>query len=355
LDEPSLERTDPSTRVRCRLLALAVIICVPLVASGCGGNGQSTLRPNSHAAHSIATLWWVMLVAAAVILGVVLVLLALALLRTRGDASPPRRVAFFGTPFVVVGGLAVPAVLLVALFVGTLIVLPKTSPAARRAVASPGSGTGGLVVVVTGRQWFWDVDYPDAHVRTANEIHLPIGQTATLEARTGDVIHSLWIPELNRKIDMIPGQANSIRVRPLRAGVYRGQCAEFCGLQHAHMSLYVVVEPAAQFRQWLAQEAQPAARPATAAVERGEQVFLSSSCVYCHTISGTNASGQVGPDLTHVASRLSLAAGTLSNGVGNLAGWILDPQHVKPGNRMPATALSGPDLQSLLSYLESLH
>jgi len=296
-----------------------------------------------------------MLVGSAVIFGVVLLLLAVALLRRRGAEPPARRVAFFGTPFVLVGGLAVPALILLGLFVGTLVVLPKTSPAASTAAASgAGRPTDGLRVVVTGRQWFWDVDYPDAHVRTANEIHLPIGETATLEAQTADVIHSLWIPELNRKIDMIPGQTNTIRIRPLRAGVYRGQCAEFCGLQHAHMSLYVVVEPAGRFRQWLKQEVQPAVRPASNATERGEQVFLSSACVYCHTISGTNASGKVGPDLTHVASRLSLAAGTLPNSVGYLAGWILDPQHVKPGNRMPATALDGPDLQSLLAYLESL-
>jgi cytochrome c oxidase subunit 2 len=333
---------------RCRLAAL--LLLAGLVA-GCG-NQQSTLRPHSHAAHSIATLWWVMLTAATVIFGVVVVLLLAAVARRRGDAEPPRWAANLGAPFVLVGGLVVPTLLLVGLFVLTLVVLPKTSPAA--SAHSGASGAAGLEVLVTGRQWFWDVEYPARHVRTANEIHIPVGETVTIRVQSGDVIHSLWIPELNRKIDTIPDQTNSIRVKVDRAGTYRGQCAEFCGLQHAHMGLWVVAEPRADFRRWLAEQAGPARRPSDETIARGQQVFLGSACVYCHTIAGTNASGRVGPDLTHVASRLSLAAATIPNSVGNLAGWILDPQHVKPGNRMPATDLTGPDLQALLAYLESL-
>jgi cytochrome c oxidase subunit 2 len=323
-----------------------VVATTVLCATGCGGNGQSTLRPASRAAHTISWLWWAMLVGSAVVLGVVLVLLLTAVLRRRGDVPGRSRL---GTPFVLVSGLVVPAIALAALFAATLVVLPKTSPAAATA-----RGGEGLRVAVTGRQWFWDVDYPERGVHTANEIHLPVGETATIAVRTADVIHSLWIPELNRKIDMIPGQTNSIRVRPLRVGTFRGQCAEFCGLQHANMALYVVVEPPADFARWLAAQARPAAQPATERLQEGQQLLLGSSCVYCHRIAGTNATGRVGPDLTHVASRLSLAAGTIPNGKGYLAGWILDPQHVKPGNKMPGTDFTGAELQVLLDYLESL-
>jgi cytochrome c oxidase subunit 2 len=153
---------------------------------------------------------------------------------------------------------------------------------------------------------------------------------------------------------VIPGDTNEVVFRASHAGVFRGQCAEFCGLQHAHMALYVVAEPQAAFDAWVAQESRPPPPPPTAALERGQQIFLGSACEYCHTIAGTNASGTIGPDLTHFASRLSIGAATIPNTKGYLAGWILDPQHVKPGNRMPATALSGAELQSLLAYLESL-
>jgi len=236
-----------------------------------------------------------MLAGSVVVFGVVLVLVLVAALRSRGDEPGPRWAARLGEPFVLVGGLVIPSLVLVALFVLTLVILPKTSPAASR--GTRGASAGSLVVDVTGRQWFWDVYYPAQHIRTANEIHIPVGETVTVDVGSGDVIHSLWIPELNRKIDTIPGQINSVRLRPQRIGVFRGQCAEFCGVQHANMALYVVVESRQQFQAWLAHESRPPPPPATEELERGQQVFLGSSCVYCHTISGTNASGQVGPDI----------------------------------------------------------
>jgi cytochrome c oxidase subunit 2 len=316
-----------------------------LLAGGCGGgNDQSTLSPKSHAAREIADLWWVMLIVSTAIFGVVLVLIAVALLRRRGPESPPRR-AGGGVWIPAVGGVAAPIVILVALFGLTLHTLPATSPSA---------GTTGLTIDVTGRQWFWDVEYPASGVRTANELHVPVGRTVNVKVTSADVIHSFWVPELNRKIDVIPGQTNSLRLRADRAGVYRGQCAEFCGLQHAHMAFLVVAEPEDRFERWLAAESKPAPPPATPELQRGQQVLLGSACVYCHTIAGTNASGRIGPDLTHVAGRHTLAAGTIPNTRGYLAGWILDPQHVKPGNKMPATDLAGDELQALLDYLESL-
>ena len=246
----------------------------------------------------------------------------------------------------IIGGIVVPAVVLAGLFALTLGTLSSTSPAA--------TADSSITVQVTGRQWFWDVVYPSARVRTANEIHIPTGEPVRIEASSGDVIHSFWVPALNRKIDMIPGRTTTVTLQTKRVGTYRGQCAEFCGLQHAHMAFVVVAEPPARFAAWLEGQRREARPPPTAALKAGQQVFLGSACVYCHTIAGTNASGTVGPDLTHLASRMFLGAGVAENSPGRLAGWILDPQHLKPGNRMPATDLSGPELQNLLDYLESL-
>jgi cytochrome c oxidase subunit 2 len=285
-----------------------------------------------------------MLVGSAIVLAVVLALLAVGLLRRRAVLPDQRRGLAPGTTFVAIAGVVVPTVVLIALFVLTVDALPKTTPSPAKAQ---------LTVEVAARQWFWDVSYADG-ARTANEIHIPVGVPVDIRVTSRDVIHSLWVPELNRKIDAIPGRTNHVVFDARSAGVFRGQCAEFCGLQHAHMALYVVAESRAEFERWLALTATPAPQPPDADLERGQQVLLGSACEYCHRIAGTNASGTVGPDLTHVASRLSLGAGTIPNGRGYLAGWILDPQHVKPGNKMPATALSGPDLQSLLDYLESL-
>ena len=319
-----------------RAWSALAILCL----TGCGG-GQSTLSPHSGAAGTISSLWWVMLVGSGIVFAVVVTLLAVGLLRRRAE----RRALSPGTRFVVALGVALPTVVIVALFVLTLDALPKTSPS---------HGKAHLEVDVVARDWFWDVSYPSTGARTANEIHIPVGVPVDVRVRSADVIHSLWVPELNRKIDVIPGRTNDVTFDARAAGVYRGQCAEFCGLEHAHMALYVVAEPQATFRRWLSNESAPAPPAANARLERGQQVLLGSDCEYCHRIAGTNASGTIGPDLTHVASRLSLAAGTIPNSRGYLAGWILDPQHIKPGNKMPATNLSGPDLQALLDYLESL-
>jgi cytochrome c oxidase subunit 2 len=242
--------------------------------------------------------------------------------------------------------IALPTVILVGLFALTLATIPDTSPA--RATSAD------LTIDVTARQWFWDVAYPTVGIRTANEIHLPVGRTVSVRVHSGDVVHSLWVPRLNRKIDVVPGKTNTVTFRADRAGVYRGQCAEFCGVQHAKMALYVVAEPAATFDRWATLERQPPPAQLRPRLGRGRQVFMSSACLYCHTIAGTQANGKVGPDLTHIADRLSLGAATIPNGSGYLAGWILDPQHVKPGNKMPGITLPGDQLQLLLDYLESL-
>jgi cytochrome c oxidase subunit 2 len=211
-----------------------------------------------------------------------------------------------------------------------------------------------VIVEIVGHQWWWEVNYPLQGVTTANEIHIPVGYPIELKVTSADVIHSFWVPELHGKIDLIPGQTNSFWLQADEPGVYYGECAEFCGLQHAKMALVVVAQPEEAFVTWLEQQQQPATQVMDSTLVEGQQIFLGSACSQCHTINGTTATGDLGPDLTHLASRLTLAAGTLKNNQGNLAGWIINPQHLKPGNKMPPTNLTGPELQALLAYLESL-
>jgi cytochrome c oxidase subunit 2 len=328
-----------------RIAGLAVIPAA-LLLSGCGGGEQeqSTLEPHSKASRQIAHLWWVMLTGATIVFAVVVMLLVVALVRRHGRRRPNGDGR--ATTLVILGGAVAPLVVLPALFVLTIQALPATS--------APGGGETRLTVDVTGKQWFWEASYEGTKAVTANEIHIPAGTPVALRVRTADVIHSFWVPELNRKIDMIPGRTNEIELRADRPGIYRGQCAEFCGLQHANMAFLVYADPPDRFKRWLAREARPARPPATSTAREGERVFLGEGCAGCHTIRGTPANGHLGPDLTHLASRHTLAADTIPLSRGYLGGWILDPQHVKPGNRMPGFDLTGPELQPLLDYLTGL-
>jgi cytochrome c oxidase subunit II len=241
--------------------------------------------------------------------------------------------------------------------IAVLLLCTLATYATGREVTAP-PGAKPLQIRVTGHQWWWSIEYRDSipidWVNTANEIHLPVGRPAVFELSTQDVNHSFWLPGLGPKRDLIAGQETSIWYRADSAGIYRGQCAEFCGYQHAKMALTLVAEPPDSFAAWLTRQRQAASPPTDSMARRGLEVFLGSTCVTCHTITGTPAGGRVGPDLTHLASRRTIAAGTLPNTRGNLAGWILDPQRVKPGAKMPPTRLEPADLQALLTYLETL-
>jgi cytochrome c oxidase subunit 2 len=213
-------------------------------------------------------------------------------------------------------------------------------------------------IQVIGHQWWWEIRYknsdPSQTFVTANEIHIPTGVPIVMNTASRDVIHSFWPPNISGKRDLIPGYTSAFWFQVDRAGTYRGQCAEFCGLQHAKMAFFVVAETPQEFEHWKQAQIQAAPDPNDPVKKRGQDVFLQNTCVMCHTIRGTIAGSRVGPDLTHVAGRMSLAAGTLPNSRGNLAAWIADSQHIKPGNRMPPNPLPSEDLQSLLTYLESL-
>jgi len=341
------------------------------VLAGCGGS-QSALNPHSHPATDIADLFWVMMAVSFGGLALITGLLVFAWLRaspakpaTRGrktarlrragvrrgrrrpdpdDPHPGEKPAWF----VVVGmGVVFPLMVIVALFiVGNWAIVNETQ--------APAASSTAMTVDAVGHQWYWEFRYPGTKAVTAGEMHIPVGTRVNLVATSADVIHSFWVPALNRKIDTIPGQQNRILLYANKAGVYRGQCAEFCGLQHAHMGMLVFAQPKAQFQAWLQRQSSPAAAPATSLARRGEQVFLSGACSSCHTIRGTPARGFVGPDLTHLASRTTLGGVTIPDTPGYLARWIADSQHFKPGNEMPDFQLRGARLQALVAYLEGL-
>ena len=215
-----------------------------------------------------------------------------------------------------------------------------------------------LRIQVTGYQWWWDVQYENPvaglRVTTANELHIPVGRPVAIDLLSSDVIHSFWVPNLQGKIDLVPGRKNELWLQADRPGTYRGQCAEYCGVQHAHMALVVIAEPEDLFQRWLTANRASAPLPQTAQQVRGREVIERGPCAMCHAVQGTAASARMGPDLTHIASRSSLAAGTVPNTRGYLAGWIVDPQHLKPGNHMPPTGLRDDELQAVLAYLEML-
>jgi cytochrome c oxidase subunit 2 len=289
-----------------------------------------------------------MLLAAGIIFLGAVALLILGWFR-RGEPGLP----FFGESeganvgLVIAFGMGIPIVVLVALFiVSDIYVLGKTD--------APASGSTSLTVTVVGHQWWWEARYPASGVVTANEIHIPARTPVNLVARTADVIHSFWVPELNRKIDMIPGQTNRIELYAEEPGSFRGQCAEFCGLQHAHMAFRVIAEPRSGFERWLSANEQPARAPVGAVASHGEQVFMENACAGCHTIAGTPAQGTVGPNLTHVASRQTLAALTIANDRRELGRWIRNPQEIKPGAKMPGLELSNAQFRAIVAYLSEL-
>lgn len=301
---------------------------------------QSVLHPASAASTHIAWLWWVLFGVCTSVFAAVMLLLAIAI---RPRSQQPTERSPVGTKFIVTCGIVLPALILFGLLVVTL--------RAQVALEMPQTD---ITIRVTGHMWWWEVEYPDHGIVTANELHLPVGQPVRVELLAADVIHSLWVPNLQGKMDLLPDKTNVTWLAAERPGIFRGQCAEYCGVQHALMGLVVVALPADEFDQWIADRQQPATAEETDLVRRGREVFFESTCHNCHSIAGSAAMGIRGPDLTHLASRHTIGAGLLPNNRGNLSGWISNPQALKPGNLMPQTHIQSEDLHALIAYLESL-
>ncbi|MAY86904.1 MAG: cytochrome c oxidase subunit II [Pseudooceanicola sp.] len=334
-----IEGEPLACRRRCgRILRL----CVPILAvAGCGGE-QSSLNPAGQDAISISTLFWVMLAGA-----VVLWLLVNSAFYYTSKVRPGAFDQRHARNILIGGGIVLPVVVLTALLVWGLSILPDP----RR----PGDG---LVIRVTGEQWWWRVEYwpegADAPVVTANEIRLPVGQRTEIHLTSDKVIHSFWIPALGGKMDMFPGRETMISLAPEKVGTYRGQCAEFCGASHAWMAFSAVVMEEGAFDQWLANEAADAVEPVSEAAERGAKIFLTEGCGACHAVRGTDAVGQVGPDLTHVGSRQTLGAGRMKVTLDDLSDWISHTDLLKPEVKMPSYDLEPEQLSDLATYLEGL-
>lgn len=299
------------------------------------------LDPAGPFAGPVAVVAWILFVVAAVVTAIVLLALGVAI------AGPGRWRARLGREALVwTGGLALPVLVLSGLLIYGLALTSRLAEAPQ---------PGEMRVRVTGEMWWWRVAYLDGAgsvlFQDANEVYIPVGRPVVFELEAADVIHAFWVPRLGGKLDMIPGRRNLLRLQADAPGVYAGQCAEFCGGPHALMGFVVVALPPAQFEAWRAARR----RPAPAAAGDGAALFERFGCGACHTVRGTPANGLAGPDLTHVGSRRTLGAGILPNRPGAMAGWIIDSQAIKPGNRMPSyPVMTGGELRALSAYLESL-
>ncbi|MGE3912344.1 MAG: cytochrome c oxidase subunit II [Chloroflexota bacterium] len=339
-------------RIACFLSAVGV----GLTAS-CAGS-PSTVDPRGPHAANAAEIWWVSFWLAAGVFALVTALLAYALFRRRPDRlrEPSAQMSAVwqhdagargpGQGFVVFGGIILPILILVPLSAYWMLKLMD--------VAVPGTQPA-FTIEVTGYQFWWHVRYPNHEFVTANEIHIPVGQPVRLVVKSADVIHSFWVPQLMGKHDMIPGKAIETWIQADEAGVFWGECAEYCGVQHAKMAFVLVAEPPDQFRAWTEQQQRPAAESNDPLARRGAQVFA-QECIACHAIKvgGQTVGGAAGPDLTHFGSRRTVGAGILPNIRGNVAGWVGNPQAIKPGNNMPIIDLDADSLLAVVAYLESL-
>ena len=311
------------------------------------GFNHHALHPAGPLAHHIASFFWVITGVTTLVYLIVMGFLLYALRRRRatgivGDDGMPRVLRNIGI------GVGITAVVLIGFAVDDFI-------ANRRLNADQPDP---IRVKVTAHQWWWEVEYvdsqPSLRVTTANELALPVDRPVMLQMTSTDVIHSFWVPNLNGKRDLLPGYTTRLALIAAQTGAYVGECAEFCGFQHAHMSIDIAAKSPQEFARWLEAQRTAAVEPSSDAQRHGRDVFLSKSCHLCHAIQGTEANARLGPDLTHLASRARIAAGARPNDAANLAAWIADPQGVKPGTRMPATPLSGTDLNALVAYLGSL-
>jgi len=335
------------------LLALPSIFLL-----ACAGHQQSAVDSAGPQAGRIESLWWFFFWVLLAVFVIVIATLLVSLSRGhRGIQQEPLEQTHEPSE-ATEQRLTRTVSVATAITIIILFVLLIVSIGTGKEISDLGGKQNAMIVEITGNQWWWNIRYLSNNasqiLTTANEIHIPVGRPVMIRGMSQDVIHSFWVPNLHGKRDLIPSRVTTEWIEADRPGRFRGQCAEFCGLQHAHMALWVVAEPEPQFEAWRNAQLQPAVAPSDPDTQHGQQVFLNNACVFCHTIRGTTAAGSVAPDLTHIGSRISIAAGTLPNAKGNLAGWIADPQRIKPGKHMAVVTIHYEDLQPLADYLESL-
>jgi len=312
---------------------------------------QSVFAPRGPAAERIAHLGGAILITFGVVTVVMYAIILWVALRRRGTLAEHEPADAGGESWILIGGFAVPAVILAVFFVSALSTM-SAFPLSDGDQRPPD-------IVVTAQQWWWQAEYMgdslSSRMMTANELHIPVGKPVDVVLHSNDVIHSFWIPQLHGKVDVVPGQENRIRLLATTPGRYRGECAEFCGEEHARMAIWVTADSPQDYAKWMAGQRAPAAQPATAEQARGETLFQTRACVLCHSIRGTAAHGTVGPDLTHIGSRPTIAAGFYPNNDAYLTAWVTHAQSLKPGAKMPdLTVFTGQDLHDLVAYLRHL-
>ncbi|MGC1870248.1 MAG: cytochrome c oxidase subunit II [Acidobacteriaceae bacterium] len=333
-----------------RLLLISPLF---LTILGCR-HAQSTLYGSGPAANRIANLSWLMVILFLAITAIMWGLIALAAILRKGTLEEHAPIDVGGGQgWIAIGGVAIPFVVLCVLFILGLSLLKKFP------IHDTAKADLKPQILVVGHQWWWEVHYlndnPSLQVTTANEIHIPSNQPVTIELESRDVIHSFWVPALHGKVDLIPGHPNFIRIEASHPGSYRGECAVFCGAQHAHMRLLVIAQPPEVFQEWLKEQREPAQAPTTPDAIAGEKVFLNGPCMMCHSIRGTLAGGTVAPDLTHIGSRQMIAANSFPNDDAYLEAWVTHAQSLKPGALMPnLAAFNGRQLRDLVAYLRQL-
>lgn len=337
-----------------RLLAALALVGAVALLGGCGG----ALDPRGEGADRIATLWWVMFWLSLVPMTIIIVALVRIFWKRRHEhGAEPQRPPVEGgdrrdRTVIVLGGVLLPILLLVP-----VAVLMVTT------VEGRDSGPPAIEIGVTGHQFWWDLEYPRPGTtrldegetfRTANEIHIPVGQPVELRLKSADVIHSIWVPQLEGKMDLIPGRTNRLTIEAKETGTFEGRCAELCGLGHAKMSFVVIAHEEEDFQSWLENES----RPAVVDADVGTRELFGNSCAPCHDLRGVYEDrtfrGDFGPDLTHIASRRRIGAGVLPNTPEAMARWIADPDGVKPGNRMPDVGLDGDEMNDVVEFLAEL-
>ncbi len=322
-------------------VAGSFVVLLALLVTGCQGDRvQSSLHPAGPAAQTIATLWWVLLAVCGIYTVGTFALFFYAIFRPKQEESPQKT----GNTFIMVGGVILPFFVLLGLLIYSV-----------QATTNLRAPDTELTIRVVGYRFWWHVEYPDYGIVDANELYIPVGQPVRLELKSADVIHSFWVPQLAGKMDMFPDVDTELWIQADREGVYRGQCAEFCGVQHAKMAFEVIALPPKDFAAWVAEKQQSRPDQESEVFKQGHEVFMRHGCAGCHAIRDTNAVARAGPDLTLMGNRRMLGAATVKNTRENMRDWLENPNRVKPGVLMPPTEeISEEEIEALVDYMLSL-